>query len=338
MVVDNADDLDVLEEKNGEKGILAYLPASATGMTVFTTRDQKTAQAIAGQHIHVKEMTTATASDLFRRRVTREGFVYDHPATSDLVEELKFLPLAITQAAAYINCNPTSVREYLDIMRGTKSDLISLMSEEMGDHTRSPQAPNAVAKTWLMSFDKIFRQDPYAAKLLQYMSCIEWKAIPVSLLPEAESKAQLRRAIGTLWSYSFISRRGDSEIYDMHRLVHVAAQVWVRQQGIRIKAQNSALQHLQVTFPSNDWENREVWRQYMPHAIRAMEGEETETVEVREALCQKVGLCLIVDGRVADAVRWLKKSLALRNILAKEYPDRKFSPHEFGGKHILVGR
>ncbi|KAI7348018.1 purine and uridine phosphorylase [Hortaea werneckii] len=218
IVVDNIDDIDVLKGRNDEKGILAYLPSSALGMTVFTTRDDKTAHAVAGQHtVDVEEMTAAAASNLFRKAVPRQILEDDHSTISDLMEELAFLPLAITQAAAYIKCNRITVKKYLALMRGAESDLISILSIEMDDRTRSPQAAHAVAKTWLVSFDQIVQRDPAAAKLLQYMSCIEWKAIPLSILPEMESEVQLTTAIGTLSSYSFISERGGSKVYDMHR-------------------------------------------------------------------------------------------------------------------------
>ncbi|KAI7216798.1 purine and uridine phosphorylase [Hortaea werneckii] len=339
MVVDNIDDIDVLKGRNDEKGILAYLPSSALGVTVFTTRDQKTAHAVAGQHtVDVEDMTAAAASDLFRKAVTRKGLVDDHSATSDLIKELAFLPLAITQAAAYIKCNRITVKKYLGLMRSAESDLISILSIEMDDRTRSPQAAHAVAKTWLVSFDQIVQRDPAAAKLLQYMSCIEWKAIPLSILPEMESEVQLTTAIGTLSSYSFISERGASGVYDMHRLVHVAAQVWVRQHGLRIQTQSWAMHHLRVKFPWDKWENRRLWREYMPHAIRAMEGGETDYVEDKSELCLKVGWCLQFDGRIVDAVRWLEMSLALRNTLAEDHPCRLASRHALGYAYRANGQ
>ncbi|KAI6915045.1 hypothetical protein KC318_g129 [Hortaea werneckii] len=334
MVVDNADDIEVLK-----KGILAYLPVSTSGMIVFTTRDQSTTQAIAVQHtVHLEGLTTATALELFRKAVTRKDLVYDSFAASDLTEELQCLPLAITQAAAYINCNPISVREYLDLVGSAVSDPFSFMGEEMAkDLNQSQYLPKAEAKTWLVCFDKIVRQDPDAAHLLQYMSCIEREAIPHSILPAMESDARLTEAIGTLLSYSVISRRSDSQTYDMHRLVHIAAQVWVRQRGQLIRTQSNALRHLKVIFPSSHYENRKVWREYMPHAIRALEGNEAETVEVRGALCLKVGRCLHVDGRIDDEVRLLEKSLALRNTLDEDHPVWLASQHELGRAYLVKG-
>ena len=198
LIVDNADDMNVLEGPDGEKGILDYLPESELGLTLFTTRDKKTAQALpCKQSVFVKKMSTATASDLFRKAVTREAMPDDEAATPDLTHDeaaifelltdLECLPLAITQAAAYIYCNSVSVKEYLRLARGTDHELVEIMSEEIRDHARYKQAASAVARTWLVSFNRIAREDTVAADLLQYMCCMEWKAIPHSMLLTTES-------------------------------------------------------------------------------------------------------------------------------------------------------
>lgn len=38
-------------------------------------------------------------------------------------------------------------------------------------------------------------------------------------------------AMGTLRTYAFVTRRDDSEVYDMHRLVHLATKVWLGERG-----------------------------------------------------------------------------------------------------------
>jgi hypothetical protein len=259
LVVDNADNVEVVKGSDGEKGILDYLPESELGLTVFTTRDKKTAHALAGNStLDVEKLNLVAASDLFKKMLTRKDLFYEEAIASKLLAELDFLPLAITQAAAYINVNPVSVNEYVGHLRGTESNLVYIMSEEMSDGTQYKHTVNAVAKTWLMSFEQIVRQDADAANLLQYMSCIEWKAIPRSILPAFEPEARMTTALGTLWSYSFITARDDSKKYDMHRLVHVAARVWLQQKGLMVETQKRALEHLSDIFPSDDYEEREV--------------------------------------------------------------------------------
>lgn len=226
LIMDNADEMDVLEGSSGKKGILDYLPKSDSGLTVFTTRDKTTAQALAGNNIlDVEKLDLATASALFEKMLTQRDTLREEAVIEELLQELDCLPLAITQAAAYVNTNAISVEEYLRLLRSTEQDLIFIMSKEIRDSTRYKNAANAVAKTWLVSFEQILRQDAHAASLLQYLSWIDWKAIPRSILPAVEPEAQMTSAIGTLWSYSLITARSDGKTYDMHRLVHVAVKV-----------------------------------------------------------------------------------------------------------------
>lgn len=222
LIIDIADNTDALKGTGESKGILSYLPESDSGLTLFTTRDKKTAQALPSQHnIHVEKMTTATASDLFKKAVTREAMkndgaadstlTNDEAATLDLLEELDCLPLAITQATSYIRCNVVSIREYVSHLRRTNQNLIYILSEVMRDQTRSKLAVNAVAMTWLVSFNRILQGDAAAAKLLQFISCIEWKAIPLYILPRVQPEARMTTAIGTLCAYFFLGRRNDSQ-------------------------------------------------------------------------------------------------------------------------------
>ena len=74
----------------------------------------------------------------------------------------------------------------------------SLLSREFHDSTRYNSSPNAVATTWLVSFDQIRKSDPAAAHLLSFISQIEAKAIPQSILPGLESEEQMVNAVGTL--------------------------------------------------------------------------------------------------------------------------------------------
>jgi hypothetical protein len=212
------------------------------------------------------------------------------------------------------------------------------MSKEMRDRTRYKHAANAVAKTWLMSFEQIARQDADAADLLRYMSCIEWKAIPRSILPAIEPEARMTTAIGTLWSYSFISTRNDNQTYDMHRLVHVAARVWLQQKGLMVETQKRALKHLSDTFPSDEHTNGEIWREYIPHVARIRDAKAGEHIDVRGKLCLQVGRCLRVDGRIRDAVDWLQESRDLRAGLSEDHSDRLLTQHVLAMAYLANGQ
>ena len=81
---------------------------------------------------------------------------------------------------------------------------------------------NPVATTWLISFGQISQKDNLAVEYLSFMSCIEPKDVPESLLPTATSRKKQLDAIGMLNAYSFVSKRLGEPVLDLHRLVHLA--------------------------------------------------------------------------------------------------------------------
>jgi hypothetical protein len=340
LVVYNADDIEILEGSGQKQGILRHLPERELGLTVFTTRDHRIAQSLVRSDVvELSRMTEAEAVDILWHSLSRKDLLHNEATNTQLLVELDCLPLAITQAAAYINCNKqVSLRKYLDLLKNTEQDMVEIMSTEMRDPTRYEQTPSAVAKTWVVSFAQMAQQDPNAAELLQYMSCIAWKAIPKSILPPVEPAARMTSAIGALCSYSFITPRPDEETYDMHRLVHLAARVCVRQEGMTIETQRKTLEHFCNIFPSDEYKNREAWRDYMPHAAKLNDTKERGNAEIREKLCLKVGRCLQVDGRILDAVRWLAESRDLSNTLAEDHPSRLASQHDLAHAYQANGQ
>ncbi|KAG7284212.1 hypothetical protein NEMBOFW57_010576 [Staphylotrichum longicolle] len=226
LVVDNADDADILFGSAGMRapgGISRYLPESKDGLTLFTTRSLDIAVSVAGSDVvelHAMDPEEATA--FLEKSLIQKDLLRDEAATGELLMQLTYLPLAITQAAAYINIKKIPLAEYARLLQGTQQGIISLMSKEFRDNTRYAGSQNAVATTWLVSFDQIRKSHKAAADLLSFISCIEPKEIPQSLLPDSASAEQLVDAIGTLCAYGFLTRRGDSKVFDMHGL-HVAA-------------------------------------------------------------------------------------------------------------------
>jgi tetratricopeptide (TPR) repeat protein len=177
------------------------------------------------------------------------------------------------------------------------------------------------------------------------MSCIEWKAIPRSLLPRAQGGLEMGEAIGTLCGYSFLARRSNIETegegeewYDIHRLVHLATRIWVEKRGDAARATDKALRYIATLFPSQNYDNREVWRAYMPHALRLVRESQNCRVKERSKLCLKVGLCLKVDGKVREAVELLEESYHGRRDLDERDLDRLASQHELAVAYETDGQ
>jgi tetratricopeptide (TPR) repeat protein len=322
LVVDNADDVELVCGGPRTPEVLErYLPRSQNGRIVFTTRFRDIAARVAEETIELDEFSLSEAKRLLENLVPQKDLTSDAAAVTELLHELTYLPLAITQAAAYLERNEVSIAEYLGLLRHTEKDMVELLGEELPDRTRYKGAKNAVATTWVVSFVKIREHDPNAADLLSFMSQIEPKSIPQSLLPKLDSKVQTVSAIGTLCGYGFVSKQ--DEMLDMHRLVHLATRIWLRREGLETQAMETAIRHLAESFPTNEHENRHIWRTYLPHALRILQRAGAGKMEERYDLSFYVGRCLDAEGRVKEAVRCFEECWQWRSRqFAEDHPLR----------------
>lgn len=178
LIFDNADDMDmwIQNARYGSQspGLIDYLPRSSQGRVVFTTRSRKVAVRLAQQNvIKVLEMDEEVAMQVLSKSLIDQGLLQNHEDIIKLLQKLTFLPLAIVQAAAYINENGTTLANYLLLLEDQEQNVIELPSEEFEDEGRYRDTKNPVATTWLVSFEQIRRRDPLAADFLPFTSCID---------------------------------------------------------------------------------------------------------------------------------------------------------------------
>ncbi|KAI9706228.1 MAG: hypothetical protein M1812_008242, partial [Candelaria pacifica] len=330
LVVDNSDEEEVLFGTSGVlRGVIDYLPESESGLILFTTRHRGIAVSLVGnQIVEIQEMDCKEAESFLTESLTRKELLYNPTVITDLLNELTHLPLAIAQAAAYLNAMQISIQDYLSLLKNTEQDMVGLLSREFRDDTRYKNSRNSVAATWLISFNQIRRSDSVAADILSFVSCIENKAIPQSILPSIEPKEQMVHAIGTLRAYAFVTRPGNGDMYEMHRLVHLATKVWLYKYGTTMGLNEKVAAHLVQIFPSDDYKNRVQWREYFPHALQFLRNTKALDSDKRYDLCMAVGRCLLVDGRIGEAVVWLLECFLWRQgHFAEDHPDRLASQH-----------
>ncbi|KAI8651259.1 NB-ARC domain-containing protein [Fusarium keratoplasticum] len=271
LIVDNADDMDLLFPVT--QHVDNWLPRNDQGRILFTTRSSKLAFRVISDPqyvIKLSEMGLGEAKDYLRKSLYRQDSLQDDKAVVELLDNLDYLPLAIKQATAYMNENDLTIAEYLEVLQNTEDDMVELLRSEFRDDTRymqSEQCQNAVATTWVISFRQIREVDPFAAHLLSFMACLEPKAIPQSVLPQPETRQKLTSSIGTLCSYGFLSKYAGGQMHEMHRLVHLATRTWTKSEGIMERVSQDAVAHFDQIFPFGNWDERELWRQYLPHAL-----------------------------------------------------------------------
>ncbi|KAJ5494646.1 TPR repeat protein [Penicillium fimorum] len=301
LIVDNVDDLDLLHGANQAESLLAFLPETDDGLTIFTTRHGGVAQHLSGSDVvEIGKMRRQETVNLLEKSLVRKTLSHNNEIVMNLLAELEYRPLAITQAAAYININKSCISEYLRLLKSTEHGL-----------WRQDTLPKFEKCSREDMDDNILERDTLAADILTFISCIEWRAIPCSILPAGQPKAKVARAIGTLCSYSFLERRGDGSMLDMHRLVHLETRMWVNKNGREAETRMAALKHLSKVFPSDDYTNREIWRAYLPHVAYIEKDKQCQGTKEESDLRVRVGRCLYIDGRMKEAsCGWKDRNLA----------------------------
>ncbi|KAI1379971.1 acyl transferase/acyl hydrolase/lysophospholipase [Hypoxylon crocopeplum] len=323
IIVDNADDMELLYGPSGGRGgIYQDLPRSENGLTLFTTRFRELA-----------EMDPHEALRFLETSLDRRALAFDEAGAEELVRELTYLPLAIKQAVAYLDTAKLPISEYLGRLRSAEQDMTALMSKEFQDNFRYSNSQNAVATTWLVSFEQIRKFDPLAAQLLGFISRIEPKAIPQCILPGSQPEQQLTIAIDTLCAYAFLTRQNDRHMFNMHRLVHLGSRIWIQRHGSTAQITCDAIIHLEKMLSPKT--RKSIPRAYLPHALRLLHESSEHNFQERSDLCYCVGRCLLDDRRYKESIwaleerwHWSTKRLA------DDHPRRLDLEHDLASTYI----
>jgi tetratricopeptide (TPR) repeat protein len=331
LVLDNADDIDMWtttprSELNADlkyQLLMDYLPKGKHISIVFTTRNRKLGIKFAGRNImEIREMGEEESLQLLQKCLIRSPISRSQD-TVNLLAALEYLPLAIVQASAFINENGITLVDYLKLLNGPETEVVDLLSEEFEDDGRYHDSKNPIATTWLVSFEQIRQRDLLAADYLSFISCVDPREIPQSLLPLGPSRKKEMDAIGTLSAYSIITRRPEDTTFDLHRLIHLATRNWLRKEDILGQWTERAIDRLNEVFPGHDHQNRKVWRAYLPHAAYVLNSDVIDRYgDSRIDLVWKYGMCLYQDGRWNEASASFEQVMEARAMtLGQDHPD-----------------
>jgi tetratricopeptide (TPR) repeat protein len=290
--------------------------------------------------MEIGEMDEEAATQLLQKCLINPDLVNNRQDTAVLLGELAYLPLAIAQAAAYINNNRITLRRYLSLLAEQEEEVIALLSEEFEDDGRYRDVKSPVATTWLISFEQIQQSNPLAAQYLSFMSCVDPKEIPQSLLPPGSSRKEETDAIGTLNAYSFVSRRPADPVLDLHRLVYLATRNWLRKEQKLAQWTERVIVRLQEVFPDDDHKNRSVWRRYLPHACYALQADLVDKDwTCRMDFIWRYGMCLYEDGQWDEAEVAILQVLEMeKRVLGPDHPSTLVSMANLASTYCHQGR
>ena len=278
--------------------------------------------------IEILEMGEEIARVLLSKSLITQNLLSSDEDILELLQQRTFLPLAIVQAAAYIDENGLTFSDYSSLLKSQEQDVIGLLSEAFEDEGQYRGKKNPIATTWLISFEHIRQLDPLAAEYLSFMCCIHPIDIPESLLPPAQSRKKGMDAIGTLNAYSFVSRRSTDNSLALHRLVHLATRNWLRKEGSLTKWTLRVVARLDEEFPMvprDVIKNWSLWRTYFTYAQYVFDSgfiedcaDETDELSrclMSGSLLWKFGICLLHDGRYKEAEKRLLRLVEMNTRL-----------------------
>ncbi|OCL03965.1 hypothetical protein AOQ84DRAFT_226702 [Glonium stellatum] len=275
----HAGGVDMREDTPSSKvqSLSAFLPQTHNGAFLITTRDTVTAFRFTGRAqdiIKIEPMDHDDALALLDKKL--RGYV-ENDSGAELVQALDYIPLAITQAAAYIyqRAPRSSVAMYLrDLFRSDRSQA-SLLNYETGDLWRDYSASNSIIATWRISFEHIYATRPSAAELLSLMSFFDRQGIPKSLLQSDNQRADasengFEEDLAVLLAFSIISANVQGDLFEMHRLVQLSTRRWLEVQGQLEIWKQKYIIRMSKAFPTAHYENWSTCQRLFPHAVAAV--------------------------------------------------------------------
>ncbi|HZD00630.1 MAG TPA: FxSxx-COOH system tetratricopeptide repeat protein [Actinomycetes bacterium] len=255
LVFDNAED---------PRDLNPYWPSTDAGGRMLVTSRNPNWQPLAAT-LPVDVLPRADAVAFLQRRAD-----LDTEDADALAEALGDLPLALEQAAAYLQQTATPPGEYLDLLTTRTRELFALGRPATSEQT--------IATIWSVSLQRLRAETPTAEELLRLCAFLAPDDIPRSLLrdhpdalPESLATAigdrlAFQQALAALGRYSLVAVTGDA--LRVHRLVQAVTRHQLAPTQERQWAA-IALQLVSSTFPASHTET-DAWPAYaqlLPHAL-----------------------------------------------------------------------
>jgi tetratricopeptide (TPR) repeat protein len=214
---------------------------------------------------------------------------------SRVAAELGDLPLAIEHAGAWLQATGMSAADYVALLEDQLTATIDL--------SQPPDFPRPVSATWRVSFDRLRRQSPAAARLLELCSFFAPDPISMMLLNSDEMLESLRqvdskvrdrgvlaRLIREMSRYSLARVDRGSNAIRMHRLVQAAIrnQLDPRQGNDTIHEVHKIL--VGARPRQGDTDDPENWQRYdqiWPH-LEPSRAWDCDEVDTRQLLIDRV--------------------------------------------------
>jgi tetratricopeptide (TPR) repeat protein len=309
----------VYDNAQGPRELAPYRPPSGAGRVLVTSRTPTWGRGTAAVRLDVLKREESVA--FLRRRIGSN----DTASLGALAEVLGDLPLALEQAAAYLDETKSTPAGYLELFREHGAALLAL-----GEPLTTEQT---VATTWQVALDRL-GATPGAPELLSLCAFLAPDDIPRALLSEqAEALPEplsgivsqplaVNEAVRALGRYSLVALTTDS--LSVHRLVQTVVCASLSSAD-QLKWGGATARLLVTAFP----EGAEVaaWPacgRLLPHAVTVLDHAQALEVDAETTadLRSKAASYLWHRGQYRQAETWQEQALAdYRQTLGCDHPN-----------------
>jgi hypothetical protein len=259
----------VLDNATRPEEVTELLPAGGGGQVLITSRWMAW-----GEWATPLRLEVLTREEAVAFLHTRTGS-QDQQAAAELAELLGDLPLALAEAAAYIEQTQVSLAEYVQLARDRAVELFDL-----GRPAQLAGAQRRVATVWSLSLEQVRQEAPAVDALLHLCAFLAPDEIPRNLprehhqvLPKELDKLvgdalAYNNALGVLGRYSLAVVTADT--LSLHRLVQAVLRARLSGDQER-RWTEAAIGLLEAGFPTepSDVVSWPVFRQLLPHVLAA---------------------------------------------------------------------
>ena len=298
----------------------AQTPADLAGMlprggghVLITSRTRQWGR-IAGQ-LDLEEFPRAESVAFVGMRSGRD----EPAAAAELAEELGDLPLALAQAAAYIDTRAVTVHGYLDLYRDP-----ALARRLRDEGLESEEYPDSVARTWLLSMEQLSGERPAAIELLRLCAFLNPDNIDQELVADGMAQAgghlavalgdRLERVetVGALAHASLVTVPADGRLR-VHRLVQAVTRDQLGDD--QAKWARQALNLISAVFPDqpSDHHSWPVCASLAPHveSVVAHAASYPNMARERGDLLAGLGIYLTASAQLKAGLSALRRALAI---------------------------
>jgi tetratricopeptide (TPR) repeat protein len=331
----------VFDNAEAPGDVADYLPPGGSGHVLVTSRYAAWGQLAEPVRLDVLCREGAVA---FVRKRTGSG---DENAATELVEALGGLPLALEEAAAYIEATGIGLDDYRGLVVQRMVEMFGL-----GSPANVAQADERrVATIWSVSLERVLSEAPGAEALLDLCAFLAPDGIPRALptghadvLPEelvevAGDPLRYNEAIRVLGRYSLVV--ATPETLGLHRLVQAVIRARLEEEAQRQWAE-VAVELLYQAFPSDSWEiaTWPVCQRLLPHLLAVTDHAERLGVmgEVTSRLLNRATTYLRGNGQPQEARPLIERALTLtQQTLGRHHPDMALCHGNLGNVLAALG-